>query len=240
MAWNDRYRIRLEPKTKTDYWFSKYNRVLLHYSVSINATAATAAHIPLSAAAVACISLSQGRQRRKPLGQRLLGYLVEIPKWERGRDRKHPWSTTQHLEQLRSYPKGNHPLSVLWRHFTSRDDTFGHVTSGSHATFGHEQWYILYYYYSQKKPRGCTYGHAQNILPVMTSLPITWLHVTSFPVWAASGDVTSSNACVMARSPLLSPKYALSYPDILLWYLDLGGPYAYPMKNYRRTAKSKV
>jgi G:T-mismatch repair DNA endonuclease (very short patch repair protein) len=27
------------PKTKTDYWFSKYNRVLHHYSVSIAATA---------------------------------------------------------------------------------------------------------------------------------------------------------------------------------------------------------
>ena len=32
-----------------DYWFSKYNRVLLHYSVSI---AAAAAYIHLSAAAV--------------------------------------------------------------------------------------------------------------------------------------------------------------------------------------------
>jgi hypothetical protein len=31
-----------------DYWFSKYNRVLLHYSVSI---AAATAYIPLSAAA---------------------------------------------------------------------------------------------------------------------------------------------------------------------------------------------
>jgi hypothetical protein len=39
---------------------------------------------------------------------------------------------------------------------TSCDVTFGHVTSGSHATFGHEQWYILYYYYSKKKTRGCT------------------------------------------------------------------------------------
>ena len=37
-----------------DYWFSKYNRVLLHYSVSIAAAAATteaaAVYIPLSAA----------------------------------------------------------------------------------------------------------------------------------------------------------------------------------------------
>ena len=68
-------------------------------------------------------------QRRRrwciSLCQRLLGYLVEIPQWERGRDRKHHLSTTQHLEQLRSHPKGNHPLSVwwrqfLWRHFRSR------------------------------------------------------------------------------------------------------------------------
>ena len=43
----------------------------------------------------------------------------------------------------------------------------------SDATFGHEQWYILYYYYSKKKRRGCTSGHAQNILPVMTPLPVT-------------------------------------------------------------------
>jgi hypothetical protein len=33
-------------------------------------------------------------------------YLVVIPHWERGRDRKHLWSTTQHLEQLRSHPRG--------------------------------------------------------------------------------------------------------------------------------------
>ena len=31
----------------------------------------------------------------------LLGYLVEIPQWEGERDRKHPWSTTQHLEHSR-------------------------------------------------------------------------------------------------------------------------------------------
>jgi hypothetical protein len=30
VAWNDRGRIRPEPKTKTDYWFSKYNRVTGH------------------------------------------------------------------------------------------------------------------------------------------------------------------------------------------------------------------
>ena len=31
----------------------------------------------------------------------LLGYLLEIPQWEGERDRKHPWSTTQHLEHSR-------------------------------------------------------------------------------------------------------------------------------------------
>jgi hypothetical protein len=64
--------------------------------------------------------------------------------------------------------------------------------------------------------RECTSGHVQNILPVMTSLPIMWLPVTSFPVRAASGDVTSSNAYAVARSPLLSPKYSLSCPDTLV------------------------
>jgi hypothetical protein len=49
--------------------------------------------------------------------------------------------------------------------------TFGHITSGSHATFGHEQWYILYYYYSKKK-RGCTSGHAPNILPVAAAVDL--------------------------------------------------------------------
>ena len=56
---------------------------------------------------------------------------------------------------------------------TSGHVTPVHVTSISHATFGHEQWYILYYYYSKKKRRGCTSGHAQNILPVMASFPVT-------------------------------------------------------------------
>ena len=38
---------------KPDYWFSKYNRVLLHYSVSINAAAETVAYIPLSSTTMA-------------------------------------------------------------------------------------------------------------------------------------------------------------------------------------------
>jgi hypothetical protein len=47
-------------------------------------------------------------------------------------------------------------------------------------------YYILYYYYSKKKAQEKA-GHAQNILPVMTSLPLTWLQV-------APAHNTSSNA----------------------------------------------
>jgi hypothetical protein len=81
----------------------------------------------------------------------------------------------------------------------------------------------------RKNARECKSGHAQNILPVMTSLLVTWILVMPFPVRTPSGDVTFSNASVMAGSPLLPPKYALSCPDILLWYFDfLGG---YPVNN---------
>jgi hypothetical protein len=49
----ERY-TRLERKMCKDCWFSKYNRVLLHYSVSMAAAAAEAvAYFPLSAAAAA-------------------------------------------------------------------------------------------------------------------------------------------------------------------------------------------
>jgi hypothetical protein len=34
-AWSGRDRINWEHKMCKDYWFSKYNRVLLHYPVSI-------------------------------------------------------------------------------------------------------------------------------------------------------------------------------------------------------------
>ena len=34
-AWSGRDRINREHKMCKDYWFSKYNRVLLHYPVSI-------------------------------------------------------------------------------------------------------------------------------------------------------------------------------------------------------------
>ena len=72
-----------------------------------------------------------------------------------------------------------------------------------------------------KKKRECTSGHVQNILPVMTSLPVTWFHVTSFPFRATSGHVISSNAYPMARSPLLprNMPWAVSiyYFDIWIW-----------------------
>jgi len=41
------------PKTNTDYWFSKYNRVLLHYTVSITAVSVFAAAAATAAAAAA-------------------------------------------------------------------------------------------------------------------------------------------------------------------------------------------
>ena len=56
-------------------------RVLLHYSVSIAAAAATAAFIRLSVAGAAVYIHLSAAARRIPLGQRLLGYLLEIPQW---------------------------------------------------------------------------------------------------------------------------------------------------------------
>ena len=58
-----------------DCWFSKYNRVLLHYSVSMTAAAAaavayiplSAAYILLSAAAAACVPLSTAAAAYIPL-----------------------------------------------------------------------------------------------------------------------------------------------------------------------------
>jgi hypothetical protein len=138
-------------------------------------------------------------------------FLVEIPQWESGRDRIHPWRTIQHLEQLRSHPRG----IIHFRYYdvTSCDVTSGHVTSGNHATFGHEQWYIWYYYYSKKK--------GGDALPGMRR---TYFRSRDFiPVRTASGDATSSNACAMARSPLLPLNYALSYPDIYYFNIWIWG-----------------
>ena len=52
---------------KMDYWFSKYNRVLLHYSVRIAAAAAATAYIHLSAeAAVVYIPVSAAAAANSP------------------------------------------------------------------------------------------------------------------------------------------------------------------------------
>ena len=56
---------------------------------------------------------------------------------------------------------------------TSGHVTSVHVTSISHATSGHAQLYISYYCYGKKKSAGKPFRHVQNILPVMTSLPVT-------------------------------------------------------------------
>jgi hypothetical protein len=99
---------------------------------------------------------------------------------------------------------------------TSGHVTSVHVTSISHATSVMHNCAFRTTAMVRKKARECLSGHVQNILPVMTSLPDMLLRVTSFPVRAASGDVTSSNAYAMARSPLLPSKYSLSCPDTLL------------------------
>jgi hypothetical protein len=80
---------------------------------------------------------------------------------------------TVHFSQIKqdpwfwSYSCRHRPLGrtrleyvVIWKRLV-----IGCVESD--ATFGHEQWYTLYYYYSKEKRWGCTSGHAQNILPVM-------------------------------------------------------------------------
>jgi hypothetical protein len=81
----------------------------------------------------------------------------------------------------------------------------------------------------RKKSRECPSGHVQNILPVMTSLPVTWLHVASFPVRAASGDVISSNAYAMTRSPLLPRNnhwaVPIHYFDIWIWGDPIDNPW---------------
>jgi hypothetical protein len=234
MAWNDRDRIRLEPKTKTDYWFSKYNRVLLHYSVSINAVAATAAYIRLSAASVHILqSVAAAAYAPRSAAFMLFSRntTMRTSTWL-----KTPLEYYTTPRTIKITPQGESPA---FGPMTSLPLMSLSVTSHPVAMLLSVMSYGTFCTTTivRKKAQGCTSGHAQNILTVMMSLPVTWLHVTSFPVRASSLDITSSNACVMAGSPLLPPKYALSYPDILHWYLDLGGSYAYAMKNYRRTAK---
>jgi hypothetical protein len=68
---------------------------------------------------------------------------VAIPQWERGRNRKHPWSTT-HLEQVKSHRGITHFRSSDSRGVISRDVTFGHVTSvpPPQFVFKYQSWYL--------------------------------------------------------------------------------------------------
>ena len=63
----------------------------------------------------------------------------------------------------------------------------------------------------------------------MTSLPVPWLHMTSFPVRAASSDVTSSNPCVVPCSPLLPRNMPWAVPqyyfDIWIWGVPINNPW---------------
>ena len=98
--------------------------------------------------------------------------------------------------------------------------TFDDVTSGSHV--GHTQWYILYYYHSKKKTREPV---AQSILPVMwLPVPVTWLPVKSFPVKAASGDVTSgssSNATLAVLIYYLYWRYIWNTAILVIMYVEI-------------------
>jgi hypothetical protein len=143
----------------------------------------------------------------------LLGYLVEILQWERGRDRKHPWSTTQHLEHIRKYRKNvletptsgfiTSLLVTLTGHVT-----FGHVTPGGHV--GYAQRHILYYYYNKKKAREKSTGVRTRSLPVTwLPVPITWLPVTSFPVRTACGDANPPRSSSNVALTVLKYYYCL-------------------------------
>ena len=53
------YRVVSQNKKKPDYWFSKYNRVLLHYSVSIAAASVFAPAAVVAAATVVVVVVSK-------------------------------------------------------------------------------------------------------------------------------------------------------------------------------------
>ena len=164
----------------------------------------------------------------------LLGYLVEILQWERGRDRKHPWSTTQHLEHIRKYRKNvletptsgfiTSLLVTLTGHVT-----FGHVTLGSHV--GYAQRYILYYYYNKKKAREkirvCARDHFRSRDFQFRLRDFRWRHfrsgllaVTSLPV---APPRSSSNVALTVPATIVSTYvcvgvYRLRYSKKITWY----------------------
>ena len=67
---------------------------------------------------------------------------------------------------------------------TSGHVTSVHVTSISHATSGHEQWYILYYYYSKKKSTGI---HFRICAEHTSGYDVTSGYVTSYDVISSQG-----------------------------------------------------
>jgi hypothetical protein len=80
----------------------------------------------------------------------------------------------------------------------------------------------------RKKARECPSSHVQNILPVMTSLPVTWRHFRSGPLPVTSLPVTHTQW----RAPLYSPRnipwaVPIHYFDIWIW----GDPIDNPWKN---------
>ena len=223
MAWNDRDRIRLEPKKKPNYWFSKYNRVLLHYSVSIDAAAATAADLtpPVQAVAVYIPLSAAAAHSPRSAAFRLFSYLVFNTTVRTQTWQKTPLEYYTTPRTIKITHQGESPTFDL---MTSLPVTSLSVTSHpvamllsvmSNGTFCTTT--IV------KKKAGV---HFRACAEHTSGNDVTSAQVTScdvIAVRAAFDDVNSSNACVMARSPLLPPNYALSYPDILLWYLDLGG-----------------
>ena len=84
---------------------------------------------------------------------------------------------------------------------TSGHVTSVHVTSISQTTSGHAQLHISFYCYGKKKARESHSGHVQNILPVMTSLRVTWRHIRSGPLPMTSLPVTHTQW----HAPLCSP-----------------------------------
>ena len=68
--------------------------------------------------------------------------------------------------------------------------TFDDVTSGIHATSGHAQWYILYYYNKKKAREPVAHAHAITSGQSSSGHVIS---VRSFLVRAACGDVTSGS-----------------------------------------------
>ena len=71
----------------------------------------------------------------------------------------------------------------------------------------------------RKKARECPYGHVSNILPVMTSLPVTWRHFRSGPLPVRSIPVTHTQW----HTPLCSPEIFLELSRYTTLIFGFGG-----------------